>query len=554
MKALESNSSLLDFFPKNFEPRDQQKEAILKIENCFNKGKKFVIACLPTGSGKSHVGYTLGSSARPMDPYLSDLINSYNIYKMNKDGEFVYESDFLERPSSSSYILTITKSLQEQYKNLFPEIPILKGKNNYQCDIDDQFSAENAPCLFSSKLKQNCFDLDRCPYYQSRNSALASISPVLNYRVFFNLPDFLKKRQIFICDEASGLEEELVSKYSLNLNYSFLESENFVFKKLLSDDEKDSLFWLQDLMLQVESKYEDVKDELNSYKNSDSKDRTYLKNMGRLSKFSKLNISLKETIDNWQTCNYLLEKKDKEGVTFIPYDVKPIAKSIFDNAEKILMMSATISNPEIYAKSLGITDYEYFEAKSTFDAKKSPIFCSKKYKLSYASMEKNLPNVIDLALAICEKHKNEKGVIHTHTNQITEKFKLKTKNNKRFLFKQESTNNEILLDEHKSSDEPSVLVSPSLDTGISLDGDLGRFQIIIKAPYLPLNSKRIKKMFDKNPKHYSMKMLDKLIQMSGRCTRSKDDYSITYILDAVAVESVMREKSHLPKHFLERFV
>jgi len=98
------------------------------------------------------------------------------------------------------------------------------------------------------------------------------------------------------------------------------------------------------------------------------------------------------------------------------------------------------------------------------------------------------------------------------------------------------------------------LVSPSLDTGVSLDDDLGRFQIIIKAPYLPLGSKRIKKQFDKNPQYYGMKMLDTLIQMSGRCTRSIKDHSVTYILDGAAVKAVTSNKKHLPKYFLERFM
>lgn len=555
MKPLKSKNSLLEHFPPNSEPRTQQIEALSKIESCFNKNKKFVIACLPTGSGKSHVGYTVGRSAQPMDQHLLDLIQSYSIYKKNKNGEFVYEQDFLSRSPSYSFILTITKSLQTQYQQLFPNIPVLKGKNNYQCDIDENFTTESAPCLFSSKLKQSCFDADRCPYYKSRNNALGFISPILNYRVFFNLPNFLKRREIFICDEASGLEEELVSKYTFNLNYSFLESEKIKFKKLLSDNEKDALFWIQDLSLQIEQNYEELKDRLNDYTGAaNSSDKFYLREMARLGKLNRLNISLKDTIDNWQVCDFLIEKKDKDGVIFTPYNVKPLAKNIFDKAEKVLMMSATISNPDIYAQSLGIKDYEYFEAKSAFNAKKSPIYCSKKYKLSYNSMEKNLPHVIDLALMICDKHKNEKGVIHTHTNFITEKIQNSVKKSERFLFKTEAVNNEMILEEHKNSDKPSILVSPSLDTGISLDGDLGRFQIIIKAPYLPLGSKRIKKMFDKNPKHYSMKMLDKLIQMSGRCTRSKDDHSVTYILDAVAIDAVMREKSHLPKHFLERFV
>jgi Rad3-related DNA helicase len=551
LKTLISKNSLLDFFPKNSSPRSQQKEALVKIEDCFNKNKKFVIACLPTGSGKSHVGYTVGLSSNPMKSHLLNLIKDYSIYKKDKNGNFVCEDNFLNESPSSAFILTITKSLQQQYQELFSDIFVLKGKNNYCCDVDNNFSAENAPCLFSNKLKQSCFEENRCPYYMARNNALADICPILNYRVFFNLPDFLKRRDIFICDEASGIEDELVSKYTLNLSYDFLKSENINFKKFLSDSEKDALYWLQDVMLQVDKNCEDLKNTLND-NNLNSKN--YIKDVSRLSKLNKINSSLMEVVENWGECSYLIEKKDKECVVFAPYNIKPIAKKIFNCANKVLLMSATISNPEEYAKSLGITDYEYFEGKSSFDAKKSPIYCSSKYKLSYTNMEKNLPHVLDIALTICEKHKNEKGVIHTHTNFIAENFKRKVKDNKRFLIKDNIMSNELLLNEHKNNPEPTILVSPSLDTGISLDDELGRFQIIIKSPYLPLGSKRVKKIFEKNAKHYSMKMLDKLIQMSGRCTRSKTDYSITYILDGVAVDAIKREKLHLPKHFLDRFV
>lgn len=551
MKPSNHKKNLLQHFPANSQPRPQQLEALSKIEECFNSNKKFVIGCLPTGSGKSHIGYTVGLSSNKMSPDLIDLIKNYEIYKKNKDGEYLHEKEFLKKPTSSSFILTITKSLQDQYEGLFNNIPMMKGKNNYECAVDCNFTAENAPCLFSKNLKMECFSLKRCPYYEARNAALACQAPVLNYRVFFNLPDFLKRREIYICDEANGLEEELVAKYSLNLQYNFLKNENIKFKKFLGDNEKDALMWLQDIYLQVNTNYENLKEFLSSY---DKNNKNLLKEASRFSKIGRVKHSLEETIENWESCSFVLEKKDTEGVVFCPYDIKPIAKGIFDNADKVLMMSATISNHKEYAKSLGITDYEYFEANSTFSPKRSPIFCSKKYKLSYSSMEKNLPHVIDMALEICKKHKNEKGVIHTHTNQITQEIKKKTNGDTRFLFRDEISNNEMLLEKHKDDENPTILVSPSLDTGISLDGDLGRFQIIIKSPYLPLNSKRIKKMFDKNPKLYLVKMLDKLIQMSGRCTRSKEDYSVTYILDGVAVDAVLREKNNLPKHFIQRFV
>ena len=49
-------------------------------------------------------------------------------------------------------------------------------------------------------------------------------------------------------------------------------------------------------------------------------------------------------------------------------------------------------------------------------------------------------------------------------------------------------------------------------------------------------------------------MLDTLVQMCGRCTRSTEDHSVTYILDGNAVNSILSSKQFLPKHFLERII
>jgi Rad3-related DNA helicase len=219
-------------------------------------------------------------------------------------------------------------------------------------------------------------------------------------------------------------------------------------------------------------------------------------------------------------------------------------------------MSATITNPEEYAKTLGIKpeEYEYIDIGSVFDSKKSPILCAGQFNLSHATIDKELPRVIEAAIEICNQNKGKKGLIHTHTNKITQELKRKVGNNKRFLFREVGSSNEDILKQHKEREDDTILVSPSLDTGISLDDNLGRFQIILKAPFLPLGSKRIKKIFDKNKKYYTMKMLDILVQMCGRCTRSINDYSTTYILDGVIKRNIIDNYLKLPKHFRDRIV
>ena len=180
--------------------------------------------------------------------------------------------------------------------------------------------------------------------------------------------------------------------------------------------------------------------------------------------------------------------------------------------------------------------------------------CSSRFNLSFATIDRDLPKVIKSAIEICEQNKGKKGLIHTHTNKITQEFKRIVGNDKRFIFRDIGLSNEDILKEHKEREDDTILVSPSLDTGVSLDDNLGRFQIILKAPFLPLGSKRIKKIFDKNKKYYAMKMLDVLVQMCGRCTRSINDHSTTYILDGVVHRNILDNHNKLPKHFIDRFI
>ena len=548
-------TNYLSFFPENDKARPHQVQALNEITNIFSTGKKYIIACLPTGSGKSHIASSVARASNKIDDFRKQLIESYSIYKKDKYGSYEYEEEFEQNPFGS-FILTVTKSLQDQYKQLFPNTNVIKGKSNYICAVDTDVTVNTAPCLYSKKLKEKCFSLNRCPYYEARKNALISIDPILNYRSFISLPPFLRNRETYICDEASDLEAEIVSHYSLTITYSQLENEGIDFIKLKTDDSKIAGNWIRDLFLNIKSEVDSAKIKISKMSKDDISASVLSKETQRLSKLSDIQSSMESIVEYWEECEYIVEERDAKKVTVVPYDIKPLAINLFSGAKKIILMSATITNHEEFAKSLGIpsNEYDYIEIPSVFDHKKSPIKSSRKYSLSYKTNNVDLPKIIETALHICEEHSGEKGIIHTHTHQITEMFKKMSKGNKRFLFRETGVTNETIIDFHKNSEDDTILVSPSLTTGISLDDHLGRFQVILKAPFLPLSSKRIKKIYEKNKNYYTMKMLDTLIQMCGRCTRSVEDYSTTYILDGNAVNSILQNKKFLPKSFLERLL
>jgi Rad3-related DNA helicase len=237
----------------------------------------------------------------------------------------------------------------------------------------------------------------------------------------------------------------------------------------------------------------------------------------------------------------------------MPLKVNNLSNHLFKYADKVILMSATIIDPNNFCKSLGIDKFKYVEAESSFKAENAPIYCNTKFKLNYHNLKRNLPKVVDQIQEICNFHKNDKGIIHTHNNTITSHLS-DNLTNKRFLIREPGVRNEMILEQHTLNNDPTVLISPSMSHGVDLKDNLARFQIIVKAPYLPTKDKRIERLMKEDFDWYTNKMLCSLIQSCGRGVRSHKDHCITYILDGAIVESVVNNKHKLPKYFIDRFL
>ena len=215
-------SRYLTKFPDGYNPSSQQIDLIKRIEDAYAKGYKYVICTAPTGSGKSFISKTLGNVSNKCTDEFKRLITSYDAFKQDYVGNHVHEIDCLKEPSHGTFALTITKSLQDQYKQLFDDSSTLKGKSNYQCEVNTDVDVENAPCLLLPKLKEECWSVNKCPYYNARNKALIDQFSILNYKMFLSLPGHVKRKNFIVCDEASELEDELVKHFSV-----FVEPERF---------------------------------------------------------------------------------------------------------------------------------------------------------------------------------------------------------------------------------------------------------------------------------------------------------------------------------------
>ena len=213
-------NNLLQHFPQGYDPNSSQVKLLKSIDDAFETGSKFVVCNAPTG--------------------------------------YTYQDECDEMSSFGCTALTITKALQDQYKELFKETDVVKGKSNYQCAVDERFPVDVAPCLHSANLKADCWAKNKCTYYEARNKALVSQFNTLNYNMFFALPNHLKKRQFLICDEASELEDQLVKEFTCKIDYKFLARMDVDIRPLTK--RMSAVKWLTELQIDLTDKIDEIKD------------------------------------------------------------------------------------------------------------------------------------------------------------------------------------------------------------------------------------------------------------------------------------------------------
>ena len=531
--------NLLNCFPDGYEPNETQKYILHELSIALEAGKKFIIINAPTATGKSFISKTIANySSDPSKAFIKQ-VEKFSIFEQD------YSSD---EESFGTAILTVTKSLQEQYAEMFKDGSVLKGKSNYPCTINEDVSCEHGTCLFKQKQKKICIGNECCPYFVARSKAVINKCSFYNYSMFNKLLSQVKHKEFVICDEASELEQELVSQYTFEIRIKDLGKidENMPITPLIGSEKKDYHDWLSGIWSICESNYDEFIKKISRKKKLKKSDAD------KLNILIKYKETTRELIDSWNETNYII-KHNEEGIVFQPYNVDKLSHNIFDYGDTIILMSATIVDHESFAKTLGIDDYYYIEAQMTLEAKKAPIKVLDRFNLNFRNKNEILPLMCEVIDCICKEHACQKGIIHTHSMENLYFIKRCCQDQSRFLFRQNNMTNEELLEIHKNTEEPTILVSPSMTHGVDLKGKLGEFQIIMKAPYLPLGDDRIKMKFDYDKTWYNNAMLSTLVQMCGRCNRSAEDFSVTYILDANVLRAVKQNVKKLPAYFLDRF-
>jgi Rad3-related DNA helicase len=532
---------------QKYKPRKEQKEALSFIDSEYQKNKlnKFFLLNLPVGSGKSHLALMIA------DWYRKNVAKTARVD-----------------------IITNSKILQDQYADTYESISDLKGKENYECESYSCSCAQGAE--FNRLNKTAC---ESCPYSYSRENYISGGISLTNFYLYilyaiYN-PKLMENRgaRVLIVDEAHEFDDVMSDFISIKITEGIVKKFKFsneydLIKRLKSVSSiNDYVEFLRFLNGEILTTIEDMEKGMSSSPRNIKSDKRDLK-ISRVLKTKntdvkvmnlitdlkqyqlKIEIFLKEYKENPN--NWVLESGWNEKLKQKELSLEPIwaydylDKYVFSNYDMVFLMSGTILDKNLFCQlnGLDVSKAVYYSIGSPFPLRNRPIFYMPLGKMSFKSKEDTFKRYIPYIKKLLVKYKNKKGIIHTNSFELAKWIENSIKD-PRLIF-HDSSNKDEMLRLHMESEEPTVIVSPSMDTGVSFDNDAARFQIIAKVPYPSLASQKNKMRQNNNPDWYSWKTVSGLIQMSGRPVRSNIDYADTIIIDGGFGDVMKHSSQFLP--------
>lgn len=518
----------------NYTPRISQTKVLEWIE-ALPTHIKYIFAEIPVGGGKSPLAINL--------------------------------SAYLDRSKGSAYIITPQKILQKQYEESFDKrlIHSMYGKSNYTCEMK-QTNCENG-----SEIKPKCIS---CPHKDAFMKCKTSNNIIFNYALAINMfayandGDIIRKRKLMVFDEAHMMESVLTEHMAMVFSEHRCKEIGLMY--LPQPDLRSAINWiinkyvpaLKTAVGRLTARCNDIVEQIEHHGRNATKDDLAVfiqqRDLSRHLAAITDNILLAKFEDINEKYVYVVENSVSFKLKLL-YGSEPFHRIFEPMAEKFLFMSSTILNKEAFCDDLGIDPDKtaFISVDSEFELDNRPVLYMPSASMSYgwdsADRAIDRKNMLNKIIMLCnEIHPTENGVIHTGSFQIAKWLVDSLQGKIKHKIMHHNPGAKISRDSvieafQQASDQPKLLISPSVTEGLDLKGDKGRFAIFAKVPYPYLGDAWVKKRMNLSQEWYTRQALIQIIQGGGRVVRSHDDWGHVYILDSTFHKLYAMAKKFIPK-------
>ncbi len=474
------------------------------------------------------------------------------------------------------------------------------GRGAYPCPYLQQkekpvfnATADGAPCTsknsiydYHGKQTKKCPLLDVCPYYAAVAKAKASKTCVstLHYLLYAivnkisaddgigNTDSEWNRRPVLFVDEAHNLpaimtdffKVEVTKKSFPGFDYDALYN-RIANEHLTSEQGLESFQSMFDVYFAEQTRELDTMEakfaeyQMDNFIRLEDAD-------GRLvdpQDYEKLIVKQRKLVYRLKFIRTTLANEDVEwlfymnsdGMYWKPYSPAPFLQEIWGKFEHLVFMSATMFNIPLYIKQLGLETRktQYIEMPSSFDPKKGKIYFNSNLYLNRDNFDQTIGQVVSEIENIARKYPNESGMIHAFSRKYKDEiWKRVAPDVKDRMVTHESGDRMEKLEEFTNSPKGTIFLTMNMAEGVDLNGDLGRWQIIVKAPLPSIGDPYIAAHMRREPGWYDTLMIMSVLQMCGRVVRSKEDWGDTYIIDQVIASKLKKNWNMLQSHIKDR--
>ncbi len=493
------------------EPRPEQATALDAAAGWLAGPEKFMAAELPTGVGKSAVAVSLGRA--------------------------------LAASGKKTYVLTSQKVLQDQYAGDF-DMPDIRSSSEFHC------SKVGTTCSEAGKFRAatNSPPCQSCPYRSAKERFVGSHMGVTNYSYFLSETAFvgqLTKRDLLILDEAHNVEKEVRSWATVSLSEEWCSRElrtqvprlrdNQLFAWVTTGEYADKLrFAKVRLNKELSAAVRSERKSAGALARKLSFVEQHLGAVERLAPLGHEDVSM-----SWEGKNLVLRPFDVSGM---------VEEALYSKADKVLLMSATLLDKDEFFRSAAVPQSSvYLSLPTPFRREAYGVMYYPLARVTQKGLDDaGRANLVKGVRAVLRDNPASKGIIHTGNYELLKMLQQHLGENDRMLWQNTATDRRRILEEHVSTDRPTMLVSPGMTEGIDLRDELSRVQVILKVPWPSLGDPIVDRMSKTRPRWYAWSTAKTLVQAAGRSVRSMDDWAKTYVFDTSYEGFVRQWGSLLP--------